>query len=143
MLAGQLALIAAAVFAGAALIISVAEQPARLALDDRALLAEWKPSYERAQAMQAPLAIVGFLLGMLAWWQTRDWRWAVGAAAMIANWPYSLLCILPLNNQIKAIKPADADSRTRALIRKWGTLHTGRTALGIFATVAFLWASIS
>ncbi len=79
MLAGQLALITATVFAGAALYISAVEQPARLGLDDRALLTEWKPAYKRGTAMQAPLAIIGFLLGLAAWWQAGHIGWILGA----------------------------------------------------------------
>ena len=59
MLAGQLALTAAALFTGAAIYVNFVEQPARLGLDDRSLLKQWKPAYERGFRMQAPLALVG------------------------------------------------------------------------------------
>ena len=84
---GLLALIAAASFTGVALYVNVAEQPARLLLDDRALLIEWKPSYRRGAALQAPLALVGCLLGLIAWWQTSHPGFLIGAVAMIAPWP--------------------------------------------------------
>jgi len=143
MLAGQVALVVAAVFAGAALYVNVAEQPARLSLDDRSLLGEWKPSYKRGFAMQAPLAILGFLLGLFAWWQTGLWTWFVGAILMIANWPYTLFVIMPVNNRLMGIDPTTAGIDSRLLIEKWGRQHAVRTALGFAAVLFFAWASLT
>ncbi len=143
MLAGQLALITAAVFAGAALYISTVEHPARLGLDHRSLLTEWKPAYKRGTAMQAPLAILGFALGLIAWWQTGHPAWVVGALLMIANWPVTFFAIMPTNNRLMAIEPAMAGPESRAMIETWGSLHQIRTALGLTASLAFLWASVA
>jgi len=134
---GLLALIAAAFFTGVALYVNVAEQPARLLLDDRALLIEWKPSYKRGAAMQAPLALAGCVLGLIAWWQTSEPGFLIGAVAMIAPWPWTLIGIKPTNDALLATEPDRAGPQTRALVVKWGSLHGVRTAFGALATVAF------
>lgn len=137
---GQLALLLAAVFAGAAVFINVAEQPARLALDDRAMLLQWQHSYNRAAPMQAGLAMVSALLGLIAAWQTRDWRWVVGAIAILANWPYTLLIIKPTNDKLHAIPAEQASADARRMVETWGHLHAGRSALSIAAVLFYLWA---
>jgi len=140
MLIGQLALTAAAAFTGAAIYVTVAEQPARLALDDEALLTQWRSSYPRASVMQASLAAVSALLGMAAYWSSGDWRWLAGAVLIFANLPFTILVILPTNKRLQALPPAAADGGTRRAIETWARLHLARDALGLSATAIYLWA---
>jgi Domain of unknown function (DUF1772) len=138
MLTGLLAFGFAAAFAGAAFYVGFAEQPARLALDNDSMLAQWKPSYARGFRMQATLAIVAGLFGLAAAWQSGDWRWLLGSALILANWPYTFIGMMPTNKKLKATPISHADAETRSLIEAWGRLHAVRTALGIAATIAFL-----
>jgi len=140
MLAGQVALLLAAVFAGAALYVNLAEQPARLILDDRALLAEWKPSYDKGKMMQASLALLATLAGLLAAYESGRAIWLLGAAPMLASWPYTLIVIMPTSRALHATAIDSAGPETRRLIEKWGRLHAARTAFGMAGTLAFLWA---
>ena len=141
MLAAQLATVVAALFAGAAIYVNVAEQPARLALPDGPMLAQWQQSYPRAASMQASLAIVGGVLAIIAYVTLSDWRWLLGAILILANWPYTLICIKPTNNTLKGIEVSAAGAEARRLVEKWGLLHAGRSALGTAAALVSIWAS--
>jgi hypothetical protein len=104
------------------------------------LLAEWKPSYNRGAMMQASIALIGCVLGLIAWAQTSQAGFLIGAIAMVAPRPWTLIAIKPTNDALLATEPDRAGPQTRALIVKWGALHAVRTALGALATIAYLWA---
>jgi hypothetical protein len=142
MIWGLLALVTAAAFAGAAIYINVAEHPARLGLSVGPLLTQWKPSYARGFAMQASLAVLGGVAGALAWWESGDGLWLAGAVVLVANWPFTLFVIMPINRQLIATAPDTADATTRALLERWGRLHAVRSVLGAIATLLFLMAAL-
>jgi hypothetical protein len=137
---GLLALVTASIFFGAAVYINIAEHPARLGLPDGAALAEWAPAYRRGFAMQAPIAVVSALLGGAAWWTKGDLLWAVGAVIMIANWPYTLVAIMPTNHLLEATA-SGGDRDTRERLVRWGQLHAVRSGLSAVATLIYLIAA--
>ena len=61
---------------------------------------------------------------------------------ILANWPYTLGVVLPVNKHLEAIPPGSANDETRGLVETWGELHAVRSALGLAATLVYLRAAL-
>jgi len=95
-----IAVISAALFAGAALYINVAEHPARMGLETRLAALQWAPSYKRATVMQASLAAIGFLSATGASLLGAGGTWLVGGILLGLVIPFTLIVILPTNRKL-------------------------------------------
>lgn len=137
------ALVLATLFAGAALYISLVEHPARLGLDDASLLAQWQPSYKRALPIQAGLAVLGGVAGLISWYQWDRWQWLAGSLVLLTNWPFTLFVIMPTNKRLLAMSHRDAGAESRQLLLRWGGLHSVRSALGSLAVVLLFWGLLA
>lgn len=135
----SLALALAGIFFGIAAYINLAEQPARMALTAGPMLAQWKISFAAGIAIQGALAIATGVAGLLSWWLLRDWRWAVGGLLMLANWPWTLAAIAPINSALNGTSLEAAGPASIAMVERWGQLHTARTAFGLCALILFVW----
>ncbi len=138
MLLEILATLAAGLFAGAAIYIDLAEQPARKKIDIAAALTEWRPSYKRAAVVQPLLAAVGFLSALAAWLMGSSIWWLVGGVLLVAVIPYTLIVVFPTND--KLLDPAidKNPDLARQLLIRWGRLHTARSIMSLAAFLGFM-----
>ena len=116
-----IALLCAGLFAGAAVYVTLVEHPARLECGPAVALAEFRPSYRRAAAMQASLAAVGLLTAVGAWALGR------GVPVLVAG---------PLARRADPLHAARgaADQQAPARPRARPSLHRSRVAAGPLGT---------
>jgi uncharacterized membrane protein len=138
-----LATLCAALFAGAAIYINVAEHPARMVLDTRGAVSQWAPSYKRATWMQAPLAIISFLTGVGAWLLGGGSVWLIAAVFIGAVVPITFIVIMPTNKQLLTPGRDLGSQQTRELLERWGKLHGVRSVASGIATLLMLWGLLA
>jgi hypothetical protein len=137
-----IAILSAAIFAGAAIYINVAEHPARMGCDTKTAVTVWAPSYKRAYVMQASLAVTGFISGLAIWFLKGGIMWLLGATFIGAVIPFTFIVIMPTNQKLLAPERDPNAMETRELLVKWGKLHAVRSALSFIALVIYIGLSL-
>jgi hypothetical protein len=132
------AAVCAGLFAGAAVYITAVEHPARLSCGTELALREFAPSYRRATAMQASLAIIGCLTGLWSAWVLGDALVGLGALLLGAVVPFTLIVILPTNKELLEPSLDPGSAKATALLVRWGRLHAVRSLLSSMALVLFV-----
>lgn len=132
------AILSTTFFTGAAIYINLVEHPARMQCGTGLAATEFGPSYRRAAAMQATLALIAAFAGFGAWLTGAPRSWFSGAVLIFGVVPFTLLAIMPTNK--KLLDPAldRSSEETRRLLQQWGRLHAVRSILGFAASSVFL-----
>ncbi|HEV8143001.1 MAG TPA: DUF1772 domain-containing protein [Methylomirabilota bacterium] len=130
LVAETLALVATALFAGAAVYVSLVEHPARERCATAVALAEFGPSYRRGAVMQGGLALVGGLAGIVRWATLGGTGWLTGGLLLLALIPYTLIAIMPTNKRLLDPTLAARPTEAAALLCRWGRLHSVRALVG-------------
>jgi hypothetical protein len=130
------------IFAGAAVYVSIVEHPARMACGTAAA-AKFRPSYKRAAIMQATPAALSFISSGLAWPAGAGIWWLIGGILQCSVIPFTLIFIMPTNNELLAPSLDKESDRTNELLSRWGHLHAVRSALATPVLLIFLLRLIS
>ncbi|MGH2543834.1 MAG: DUF1772 domain-containing protein, partial [Ardenticatenaceae bacterium] len=133
------ALLLCALFTGAAIYINLVEHPARLSCGTEAAARQWAPSYQRATIMQATLAVAAAVTGVVTWFHGEGVAWLWGGLLILAVVPFTLLIIHPTNDRLLAPGRDLASAETRELLERWGRLHAVRSALGLAASLVYVY----
>jgi hypothetical protein len=138
MLVITVAALAGGLFAGAAIYVSAVEHPARLSCGTELAVREFAPSYKRGTIMQASLAVLGCVAGIISGWQRGDPAVIIAGLLLGSVVPFTLIVILPTNNRLLDPTLDPRGVELLGLLTRWGRLHAVRSVLGSVAFLIFL-----
>lgn len=81
-------------------------------------------------------SVAGLIVGYLS----ADWRWLAGSVLLLANWPFTLLVMMPIDKRLMAMQEREAGAGSRAMLVQWGKLNNVRSMRGAGTTLLFVWA---
>src|SRR5215467_12440934 len=140
--AESIALLACALFTGAAIYITFVEHPARMQCGVEIAAAEFAPSYRRATVMQATCAAVGLVSSVAAWLNGATVWWLVAGVLLGSVIPFTLVVILPTNKRLLSPTLDKRAVEAERLLRSWGRLHAVRSVLSGVALLLYLYLLI-
>ncbi len=136
------ALLACALFAGAAAYVTLVEHPARIECGVALATTEFPPSYRRGTIMQATLAAVGLLSSIGAWLAGASFWWLAGGMVLGSVIPFTLIVILPTNRQLLSPTLDRRSAEAEQLLARWSMLHAVRSVLSGAALLLFAYLAI-
>jgi uncharacterized membrane protein len=135
-----LATLCAGTFYGAALYINLAQHPATLETGGEFAGKFFPPMYAKASALQIILALVGTILGFVAWFYSDNVYWFLGAVFLISVVPITLLFIKPINDQLLYPKQQLESNQIVTLLKQWNPRHWVRSIVSLVSFVCYLFA---
>ncbi|ORX88449.1 hypothetical protein K493DRAFT_341275 [Basidiobolus meristosporus CBS 931.73] len=121
-------------FAGAALYITLAQQPAQMIASPKEKVAQFKVFYPRAAKMQAFLAVTCVATSAGVSYLTKQQVYLIPAGLFASVVGYTMCSIMPINETLLSIKSTDNNSNVDTLMKSWGEKHFVRTVL---STIGF------
>src|SRR5262245_2826544 len=132
-----IATVAAGLFSGASLYVSVAQHPAWVEVGPAQAVKDFGPSARRAGAMQGMLAMVTLLSGAASWYLGAGIAWLLGGLLVGALAPYTFMVLMPVNRRMLDPGLDTGSNEARSLLSRWGRLHAVRTVVGVVVFVKF------
>ena len=133
-----IAIMCSALFAGAALYVSIIEHPARMSAGIVVALQEFRPSYRRGAVLQVSMAVIAFVSSFALSLFTSQWIWFLGGGMTGLMLPFTLIFIMPTNRILLDTTSPLKESDARKLLDRWGRLHLIRTIAGMLGFAILL-----
>lgn len=128
---GAVAILATALFTGAAIYISLVEHSVRFSVDPIDALRQWRLSYQ--------LATIGCLAAILTALINRQFVWALAGVLIGSVIPLTLLIIMPVNQALFAFPLNAQSNEIQNMLLAWGQWHAVRSLLSLAALVLLIW----
>jgi hypothetical protein len=137
-----IAIMCSALFAGAALYISLVKHPARMNAGISVALQEFRPSYRRAAVFQIIMAVVACVSSFALSLFTSQWIWFLGGGMTGLMLPFTVIFIMPTNHILVDPHSSLNEYDAQKLLDRWGRLHLIRTVAGMIGFVILLAYSV-